>query len=178
MKKRFLGILMAAVMCMAAGCGSKEAPAEEDLGTQTTETEEADAVQEEDAAQEEAGQEEEAEDGQASVWVPEKEITIVVPYEAGGNTDIPTRIFAQYMSKYSDKEVAITNIVGAGGRTGVKEVMSADPDGYTFVLQASGFAMQSALGVADFTYEDLDEVGYFLTHLWQLWYVLILHMKL
>ena len=63
MKKRFLGILMAAVMCMAAGCGSKEAPAEEDLGTQTTETEEADAVQEEDAAQEEAGQEEEAEDG-------------------------------------------------------------------------------------------------------------------
>ncbi len=162
MKKRFLGILMAAVMCMAAGCGSKEAPAEGDLGTQTTETEEADAVQEEDAAQEEAGQEEEAEDGQASVWVPEKEITIVVPYEAGGNTDIPTRIFAQYMSKYSDKEVAITNIVGAGGRTGVKEVMSADPDGYTFVLQASGFAMQSALGVADFTYEDLDEVGYFL----------------
>lgn len=165
MKRRILGILMAAVMCMAVGCGSKEAPSDGASNAQEPETEETvDAVQEENTTQEEAVVQEETagEDGQASAWVPEKEITIVVPYEAGGNTDIPTRIFAQYMSKYSEKEVTITNIVGAGGRTGVKEVMSADPDGYTFVLQASGFAMQSALGVADFTYEDLDEVGYFL----------------
>lgn len=95
-------------------------------------------------------------------WSPTKDITLVVPYEAGGNTDIPTRIFAQYMSKYSDVEVKITNIQGAGGRTGVQEVMNSDADGYTYVLQASGFAMQSALGIADFTYEDLECCGYFL----------------
>lgn len=161
MKKKILAIVLATVMCMAAGCSSKEAPAAPAEDTQKTETENVeDTAQEENAEVPET--EGEGEPEQAAAWTPEKEITIVVPYEAGGNTDIPTRIFAQYMSKYSDQEVTITNIVGAGGRTGVKEVMGADPDGYTLVLQASGFAMQSALGIADFTYEDLDEVGYFL----------------
>jgi tripartite-type tricarboxylate transporter receptor subunit TctC len=95
-------------------------------------------------------------------WVPQKDITIVVPYEAGGNTDIPTRIIAKYMSKYSKTSVKVTNITGAGGRTGAKEVMKDDPDGYTLLLQSSGFVMQNALGLADFTYEDFTPIGYFL----------------
>ena len=99
---------------------------------------------------------------QSGEWTPSEDITIIVPYEAGGNTDIPTRIFAKYMEKYADVGITITNIEGAGGRTGANEAMRSDPDGFTYLLQSSGFIMQYALGLADFNYEDFEPVGYFL----------------
>ena len=92
-------------------------------------------------------------------WIPQKSISFVVPFEAGGNSDIPARIFAKYMSKYSDAEISVTNIVGAGGRTGALEVMKADPDGYTIVMQPVAYPMQHSLGIATFSYEDFEMVG-------------------
>ena len=95
----------------------------------------------------------------STVWTPQKEITFVVPYEAGGNSDIPARVFAKYMSKYSAVSVSVTNIVGAGGRTGALEVQKADPDGYTVVMQPVAYPMQYSLGIAKFSYEDFEMVG-------------------
>lgn len=95
-------------------------------------------------------------------WEPEKKINFVIPYEAGGNTDIPARVFAKYMSKYSAQEVEITNQPGSGGRAGAKKVMNAKADGYTVLLQPSAYPMQSALGIADFTYLDFAPIGYWL----------------
>lgn len=100
--------------------------------------------------------------GAASKFVPTKEFTFVVPFEAGGNSDIPARIFAKYMTKYSKTEVKVLNLPGAGGRSGAKEVMKAKPDGYTFIQQPVGYPMQAALGVADFTYENFQPIGYWL----------------
>lgn len=100
-----------------------------------------------------------SEDG---TWLPEKSITFVVPFEAGGNSDIPGRVFAKYMSKYSDVDVSVSNIVGAGGRTGAIEVQKADPDGYTVVMQPVAYPMQYALGIAQFSYEDFEMVGQWL----------------
>lgn len=152
--KKSLTILISAVMLLytLVGCGTGKEDENKEPVAQSGQQETAEVPAEDNDGASEST------DG----WIPEKAITIVVPYDAGGNTDIPTRIFAKYMGEYSDVDVNITNIVGAGGRTGVKEVMNANPDGYMLVLQSSGFAMQSALGVADFTYEDLDAVGYFL----------------
>ena len=98
----------------------------------------------------------------ADAYVPEKEITFVVPFAAGGNSDVPARIFAKYMSKYSAKEVKVTNITGSGGRVGAKEVMKSDPDGSMLIMQPVGYPMQYALGVADFTYEDFAPIGQWL----------------
>lgn len=95
-------------------------------------------------------------------YVPEKEITFVVPFAAGGNSDIPARIFAKYMSKYSVQDVKVVNITGSGGRVGAKEVMKAEADGSMLIMQPVGYPMQYALGVADFTYEDFEPIGQWL----------------
>ncbi|NQT58034.1 MAG: tripartite tricarboxylate transporter substrate binding protein [Bacteroidetes bacterium] len=95
-------------------------------------------------------------------YVPAKDITFVVPFSAGGNSDIPARIFAKYMTRYSDVEVKVTNIVGSGGKTGAKEVMKSDPDGSMIIMQPVGYPMQYGLGVADFTYEDFAPIGQWL----------------
>jgi tripartite-type tricarboxylate transporter receptor subunit TctC len=96
-------------------------------------------------------------------WTPEKTIQIVVPFSAGGNTDIPARIFAKYMDKYSEVKVEVINITGGkGGSAGAKEVQKADPDGYMLISQPVAFPMMHALGVQDFTYEDFEPVGQWL----------------
>ena len=138
MKKIISALLAATMIWSLAACSSQEA----NESASTDETTDTTAV--------------------SGEWTPQKDFTIVVPYEAGGNTDIPMRIFVQYMNKYSDKEFSVTNIVGSGGRAGAMEVMKAEPDGYTLLLQSSGFAMQYGLGIADFTYEDFAPIGYWL----------------
>lgn len=95
-------------------------------------------------------------------YVPTKDITWVVPFDAGGNSDIPARIFAKHMSKYSDVEVKVTNIVGAGGKAGAREVMKAKPDDSIMLMQPVGYPMQYALGTAEFTYEDFAMIGQWL----------------
>lgn len=155
MKRKLLSVVLAVSMVFAlTACSSEKTPQAETEAAEENQVEEA----EEGTA---AGETKEPEET-ASDWVPEKDITIVVPYEAGGNSDIPTRVFAKYMAKYADVDISITNITGAGGRTGAKEVMEADADGYTYLLQSSGFVMQYALGIADFSYEDFEPVGYML----------------
>jgi tripartite-type tricarboxylate transporter receptor subunit TctC len=99
---------------------------------------------------------------QAMEGVPKKPITFVVPFAAGGNSDIPARIFAKYMSKYSQQKVKVVNIVGAGGRIGAKKVMKAKPDGSMIIMQPVGYPMQYALGVADFSYKDFEPIGQWL----------------
>ncbi|MBR6084466.1 MAG: tripartite tricarboxylate transporter substrate binding protein [Spirochaetales bacterium] len=96
---------------------------------------------------------------ESGTWTPAKEINFVVPYEVGGNSDIPARVFAEYMSKYSAVPVKVSNITGAGGRTGALEVQKANPDGYTVLMQPVAYPMQYALGVAKFSYENFEMVG-------------------
>ncbi|WP_010169065.1 tripartite tricarboxylate transporter substrate binding protein [Candidatus Epulonipiscium viviparus] len=96
------------------------------------------------------------------IFTPSQAINLIIPYEAGGNSDIPARIMVQYMNEAADTEIKITNIVGAGGRTGFSEMLKSNPDGYTLSLHSSGFIMQHALGIADFTYEDAQPIGYLL----------------
>lgn len=91
-------------------------------------------------------------------WVPEKDITFVVPFEAGGAADIPARIVARYMDKYSDKSITVVNMPGSGGRIGAKEVMRAKADGHTIMHVPVGWYMQYATGVADFSYEDFETI--------------------
>lgn len=91
-------------------------------------------------------------------WTPTKTINWVVPYEAGGNSDVMARVMAKYMSKYSAKSIEITNIIGAGGRAGAEEVKKAAPDGHTILLQPVAYPMQYSLGIAKFTYEDFSPI--------------------
>jgi tripartite-type tricarboxylate transporter receptor subunit TctC len=65
---------------------------------------------------------------------PERPITIVVPFAAGGPTDIISRLLADPMSRILGQQVLVENVLGAGGTIGVTRVMKSAPDGYTLVM--------------------------------------------
>jgi tripartite-type tricarboxylate transporter receptor subunit TctC len=65
---------------------------------------------------------------------PERLIKLVVPFPAGGPTDVAARLIAQSLSSRLGQPVMVENLVGAGGRIGAKSVAGATPDGYTLLL--------------------------------------------
>ncbi len=65
---------------------------------------------------------------------PERTIKIVVPFPAGGPTDVAARLIAQSLATKFGKGVVVENHPGAGGRIGAKVVATATPDGYTLLL--------------------------------------------
>jgi tripartite-type tricarboxylate transporter receptor subunit TctC len=65
---------------------------------------------------------------------PERTIKIVVPFPAGGPTDVAARLIAQSISNKLGQGVIVENHAGAGGRIGAKVVAGAAPDGYTLLL--------------------------------------------
>lgn len=69
---------------------------------------------------------------------PVRPITMVVPFAAGGATDVIARIIAEGMSNELGQRVIVENAAGAGGTTGSVRVMRADPDGYTILAGHMG----------------------------------------
>ncbi len=69
---------------------------------------------------------------------PAKAITIVVPFSAGGTTDILARVIGQHMSSDLGQPVIIDNRAGAGGNIGTQLVARAAPDGYTILMGTVG----------------------------------------
>jgi tripartite-type tricarboxylate transporter receptor subunit TctC len=73
----------------------------------------------------------------AQDW-PTRPVTMVIPFAAGGPTDVLGRVIAQRMSEVLGQQVVVENIGGAGGMTGSHRVAQAAADGYTFVLGTVG----------------------------------------
>jgi tripartite-type tricarboxylate transporter receptor subunit TctC len=70
---------------------------------------------------------------------PAKNIELVVPFAAGGSTDVLARLVAKFAPKYFDKPLVVVNKPGGGGVTGTEGVVRSKPDGYTlFVGYGSG----------------------------------------
>ena len=71
-----------------------------------------------------------------AAW-PEKTVTVVVPYAAGGNTDIMARLATEWLSNRLGQRFIVENRVGAGATLGTAYVAKADPDGYTVLFGAA-----------------------------------------
>ena len=69
---------------------------------------------------------------------PTRPMTMVIPFAAGGPTDLLGRAMAARMGEILKQNVIVENVGGAGGQTGSKRVAEAKPDGYTFVLGTVG----------------------------------------
>jgi len=65
---------------------------------------------------------------------PTRSITMVVPFSAGGPTDVLARILGQRMSQSLGQQIIVENVTGAGGTLGAARVAKAAPDGYTMVM--------------------------------------------
>ncbi|MGE5507433.1 MAG: tripartite tricarboxylate transporter substrate binding protein [Chitinophagales bacterium] len=71
----------------------------------------------------------------ALAWAPTQPITLVVPYAAGGSTDVLARLVAKYAPKYfNGQQMIVENRPGGGGVTGAEYVVRSKPDGYTLVF--------------------------------------------
>src|SRR5262252_8482266 len=69
---------------------------------------------------------------------PSRPITMIVPFAAGGGTDVTARIVSEHMSRTLGQRIIIENIAGAGGTTGSTRAMRASPDGYTIEMGQMG----------------------------------------
>ena len=69
---------------------------------------------------------------------PNKPITVIVPFAAGGPTDVVARIVGEHMSRTLGQQLVVENVGGAGGTTGMTRVAAAAPDGYTIAVGNMG----------------------------------------
>jgi tripartite-type tricarboxylate transporter receptor subunit TctC len=75
--------------------------------------------------------------GSAAADYPDRPIKLIVPYLAGGSSDIVGRLVAEFLQKEIGQAVYVENIGGAGGATGARRAAASDPDGYTLFVGAN-----------------------------------------
>ena len=74
----------------------------------------------------------------AQTSYPNHPITVIVPYAAGGPTDVVARIVSEHMSRTLGQQLVVENVGGAGGTTGMTRVAQSAPDGYTIAVGNMG----------------------------------------
>ncbi len=95
----------------------------------------------------------------AQAVYPDKAISLIVPFAAGGPTDVMARMIAIPMGKSLGQTVLVENAVGAGGTIGAGKVARAAPNGYTIFLHHMGMATAPAL-YKKLTYDPLKDFEY------------------
>jgi len=88
-----------------------------------------------------------------------KQISIVVPYAAGGASDTTARIFATQFEEALDTSVTVTNVEGASGAIGLQQVADSKPDGYTVSYMPVESTMLKALGYTKVSTDDFKFIG-------------------
>jgi tripartite-type tricarboxylate transporter receptor subunit TctC len=83
--------------------------------------------------------------GWAEDAYPTKPVRMVVPFAAGGPTDVVARLLAQKLSEQLGQQFYIENVGGAGGNTGTAQAAKAAPDGYTLLVASTGFVVNPSL---------------------------------
>ena len=76
---------------------------------------------------------------------PERPITIIVPFTAGGPTDTVTRLVAEPMGTTLGQQIVVENVAGAGGTLGAGQVAAAEADGYTVLMHHIGMSTAPSL---------------------------------
>ena len=137
MKKKIFSLFLAMAMSLAllAGCGAGSGT--EDAGGT------ADAGGSEDAGTD----------------YPNRSISVIIPFDAGGATDLIARAMQPKMEESLGGTMAMTNMSGGNTAIGNQFVLDATPDGYTIVAQATEIANLWTMNQSDITYRDFDYIG-------------------
>jgi tripartite-type tricarboxylate transporter receptor subunit TctC len=94
---------------------------------------------------------------------PSRSITVVVPFPAGGASDVVARIVTDHMSKTLGQQLVIENVGGAGGTIGSARVAAAAPDGYTLLAGSMGSHVSAPVLTPNLKYDpsqDFTAIGY------------------
>ena len=81
----------------------------------------------------------------AAAGYPDHPVKIIVPFAAGGPTDVMARLIAQKLSESLKQQFFVENQPGAGGNIGMTIVARANPDGYTILVASSSFVVNPSL---------------------------------
>jgi len=87
---------------------------------------------------------------------PDREITFVVPFSAGGPTDTVTRLIAGPMGEVLGQQIVVQNVEGAGGTVAAGQVAQAEADGYTVLMHHIGMSTAPSL-YEDLAYDPLED---------------------
>ena len=93
---------------------------------------------------------------------PAKPITVVVPFPAGGPSDVVARIVTEHMGRTLRQQMVIENVGGAGGTLGSARVAAAQPDGYTLLAGSMGSHVAAPVLTPNVKYDsarDFEPIG-------------------
>jgi tripartite-type tricarboxylate transporter receptor subunit TctC len=93
---------------------------------------------------------------------PDRPITMIVPFAAGGPTDVIARIVGEHMSRTLGQQIVVENVAGAGGTTGITRAAQSPPDGYTIAMGHMGTHGAAPAVYPDMKYDptkDFEPVG-------------------
>jgi tripartite-type tricarboxylate transporter receptor subunit TctC len=90
---------------------------------------------------------------------PDRPIQLLVPYPAGGGTDIVARTLASELEKELKVPITVINRAGGGGIIGQTAIATGKPDGYTIGVIASDISLYKPQGLAELTYADMTPIG-------------------
>lgn len=94
-----------------------------------------------------------------SVDWPKKTVNIIVPYNAGGSTDVFARILATELEPIFGQSVVVTNVAGGGGAVGFANTLASAADGYTVTVSNGASLTLGGIGNVDFEYDDFDNLA-------------------
>lgn len=95
----------------------------------------------------------------AQAAYPEKPVTVLCPFGAGGGTDQVARFISGLLEKQLKKPFLVVNNPGGSGARGLGELVAAKPDGYTVLLMTSNISTLQTTGHTDLTYKDMTPVA-------------------
>ncbi len=91
---------------------------------------------------------------------PVKPVQVIVGYGSGGDADVNARIFSKHMEKFLGKTLVVSNITGAAGSVGARQVLESKPDGYVVLFSHWGSLMNTLLGIGEYNLlEDFEIAG-------------------
>lgn len=95
---------------------------------------------------------------------PTQPITLIVPWAAGGDTDVPMRVVAEFVGKELGQPVVVQNVSGASGSTGTRQFKNtAKPDGYTLLSIHEHLWVNQHTGVTDYGALDFEPIANIVT---------------
>jgi tripartite-type tricarboxylate transporter receptor subunit TctC len=97
--------------------------------------------------------------GTAFAQWPDRPITMIVPYAAGGGTDATGRVIATMLEKEFGKPVNVVNRVGGGGITGHTAIAQAPADGYTIGIMTFEISTYAHMGLSGVSYRDFTPIA-------------------
>ncbi|ANG64442.1 hypothetical protein A8C75_19505 [Marinobacterium aestuarii] len=101
--------------------------------------------------------------GIAFAEYPTKAITMVIPYGAGGGTDVLARALQPALEKSLGQTIVVSNLPGGGGILGFTKVANAKPDGYTVTIPNNVIFATEGMGNATYKHTDFSYLGNVLT---------------